>query len=31
VPLPAARVTKWSGVDMVVKQDSSPDGLRGRD
>ncbi len=23
VPLPAARITKWSGVDMVVKQDSS--------
>ncbi len=31
VPLPAARVTKWSGVGMVVKQDSSPDGRRGRD
>ena len=23
VPLPAARITKWSGVDMVVKQNSS--------
>ena len=24
VPLPAARITKCSGVDMLVQQDSSP-------
>jgi hypothetical protein len=28
VPLPAARITKCSGVDMLVQQDSSPASFR---